>query len=300
MSEPESPRCPVCAHADSRLFLSTRDTPLNGNQLGPSRRSVDAGRILRCTRCGLGFRARRVSAAELATLYRDMEDSAYNAESEGRSRTAMRLLSIVRRNVSGGRLLDVGCSSGLFLVTAADAGFEVVGIDPARAAARRARAALGDRGRVLEGTLEDVDLPKGSFDVVTMWDVLEHVADPTDFLRRASSLLRDGGYLFVNVPDLESWPARLLGRRWPLLLPEHLNYFTEKSLSVCATSAGLGAVASGRRPVSFSIAYILQRLGEHGVPGTSLARRASRALGIEQSMVSVSIGERYEVWRRVG
>jgi SAM-dependent methyltransferase len=248
----------------------------------------------------LGFRARRVSAAELATLYRDMEDSAYNAESQGRMRTATRLLSIVRQHVNGGRLLDVGCSSGLFLVKAAEAGFDVVGLDPARAATGQARAALGDRGQVLEGTLEDVDLPAGSFDAVTMWDVLEHVAEPTLFLRRASSLLREGGHLFVNVPDLESWPARLLGRRWPLLLPEHLNYFTEKSLSACAERAGLGPVASGSRPVSFSIAYILQRLGEHGVPGTSLARRATRSLGIESSMLSVSIGERYEVWRRVG
>ena len=149
-------------------------------------------------------------------------------------------------------------------------------------------------------TLEEGDFAPGSFDVVTMWDVLEHVADPPAFLRRASALLREGGYLFVNVPDLESWAARLFGRRWPLLLPEHLNYFTRKSLTTCAEGAGLRVVASGRRPVSFSIAYILQRLGEHGVPGTSLARRASRALGIDSSMLSVSIGERYGVWQRVG
>jgi predicted SAM-dependent methyltransferase len=92
--------------------------------------------------------------------------------------------------------------------------------------------------------LETVSL-EGKFDAITAWDVLEHVPHPRAFLSACRSLLRPGGFLFLNVPDLDSWEGELLGRRWPLLLPEHLNYFNNSaayadSSSLSGSVRGMG------------------------------------------------------------
>jgi 2-polyprenyl-3-methyl-5-hydroxy-6-metoxy-1,4-benzoquinol methylase len=62
-----------------------------------------------------------------------------------------------------------------------------------------------------------------------MWDVLEHVTDPVKFLGLCVTFLKPSGILIVNVPDISSFQAWVLGEHWPLLLPEHLNYFDRNS-----------------------------------------------------------------------
>ena len=190
-----------------------------------------------------------------------------------------------------------GCASGLFLRRAKDAGWEVEGIEPCEPLARKAQECLGAEARIHPTTLQTTPLPAGCFDVVTLWDVLEHVANPIAFLRHAGSLLKSGGYLFANVPNLDSVQARVFGRKWPLLLPEHLNYFNTRSLQLCGTKADLHWTGSFQRPAMFSLSYILHRLEQHRIPGVSLSSGLIRALGIKDLMLPIPLGEICGVWR---
>ena len=140
----------------------------------------------------------------------------------------------------------MGCASGLFLFAAAERGWQVTGLEPAEVLYREAQERLAGRGTVLPLTLEESDLPEHQFDVVTLWDVLEHVADPLNMMGRCQALLKPGGSLFLNVPDLDSVKARIRRRQWPLLLPEHLNYFNRPSLKLCAQKCGLQLRRFGR------------------------------------------------------
>lgn len=238
----------------------------------------------------------RSDPVEMASLYRKMDVTIYEAELGGRLATAARHLSIVTRFVTKGRLLDVGCASGLFLQAARDAGWAVVGVEPSEALFAKAKAALGESTELHCTTLEHTKFATASFDAVTMWDVLEHVPDPLGFLQACASLLKPGAHLFVNVPDLDSFEARILGKRWPLLLAEHLNYFNRKSLRLCGEKAGLNWKEFGRRRVSFSADYILFRLAQHRIPGAALLRKISgKAARIQ---VPISLGETYGVWTR--
>ncbi|HOF73841.1 MAG TPA: class I SAM-dependent methyltransferase [Syntrophales bacterium] len=97
-----------------------------------------------------------------------------------------------------GRLLDVGCGCGLFLREALKRGWDAKGIDPSRESIEYLHATIGDAG--IQGTLEDFD-PGTRYDAVTMINVLDHLAEPWKDATRAASLLRDGGVLYVRVPN---------------------------------------------------------------------------------------------------
>jgi SAM-dependent methyltransferase len=237
----------------------------------------------------------RSSPEQLRELYRLMDPKVYESELMGRKRTAKSHLKIVRRHTRAGRLLDVGCASGLFLLEAKQAGWDVTGIEPNEALCEDAREILNGEGDIRCTTLDMARLASG-FDAITLWDVLEHVPDPQTFLQLCRSLLRSDGCLFLNVPDLDSWPARVLGPRWPLLLPEHLNYFNRGSLCLCANRAALRPVQFGRRRSWFSVRYVGYRVSQHGIPGSNLLRKITWG-PLGNMIIPVSMGETFAVLR---
>src|SRR5438105_414530 len=210
--------CPICGSERQALYLDDGAEIVTADEFGSSRKTVSHGRILRCCSCGFGFRQVRPNERELARLYRQMDSTVYEAESAGRLKTATRHMKMVERYARPGRLLDVGCASGLFLSLAHRTGWQVTGVEPSEVLFRKAEAALKDIGEVYCQTLEAANLPAGSFDALTLWDVLEHVPDPLGFLQTCRDLLRPGGLLFLNIPNLDSLESKLLVSRWPLLL----------------------------------------------------------------------------------
>jgi 2-polyprenyl-3-methyl-5-hydroxy-6-metoxy-1,4-benzoquinol methylase len=141
-----------------------------------------------------------------------------------------RELRLFRRYCKSGRVLDVGCSTGGFLHqlrTRYSASYEVDGTDVAGPALDYARSQgiPVRRETFLEQPFDAV------FDAVTFWAVVEHLVHPRSFLQKAESVLKPGGYCFVLVPNFESLATRVLGARYRYILPQHVNYFTFKTLS---------------------------------------------------------------------
>jgi hypothetical protein len=123
--------CPVCGDDRPELYLDGDDREISLDSVGSSRTVLSHGRILRCTRCGLGYRSFRPREDQLAALYRAADDSMYEAEMPNRWRTAHRHKRIVDSYVPiKGTLLDVGCASGAFLSVMEQAGWEVEGVEP--------------------------------------------------------------------------------------------------------------------------------------------------------------------------
>ena len=293
----ESRRCPLCGSLKVEIYSLARDNELTASDIGPSREIISHGTIVRCSICRFGFRMLRPAEEELASLYRELAPEVYEKESKARFKTARRHLRIVNRYSNGERLLDVGCASGAFLRCAADGGWNVVGVEPASALCAKAKESIGERGTVINLPLQQTDLPSSFFDVATLWDVLEHVPKPIEFLKLCASLLKPGGYLFANVPDLGSLQARLLGEHWPLLLAEHLNYFDRSSLRQCGEQARLQLIKVGRRSASLSMGYLLYRLAQHGVLGTAMGYRIVNNSFLGGICIPVPLGEIYAVWK---
>lgn len=292
-------QCLVCAGSDVAVYLDDADDDLDTSKMGSSRTHLSPGVILRCRSCGFAFRQSRFGEEELADLYRQMDPTVYEAELRGRIRTASRHLRIVSEdsgfNGRTGALLDVGCASGVFLSKALDAGWQVTGIEPSKALYKEAVERIGNRGTILPLTLEETNFGEQRFDAITLWDVLEHIVEPANFMKRCRELLKPGGCLFLNVPDLDSFEARLFGRRWPLLLPEHMNYFNRPSLKLCGENSGLRLIRFGRRRSFFSLRYVFYRLSQHRIPAATLLSGAAQT-AIGQLLIPVSLGETYAVF----
>lgn len=182
------------------------------------------------------------------------------------------MLGLLRRPAAGTRLLDVGCSSGAFLAAAAAEGLTVAGVEPSPEAAESARRAGFD---VFTGLLEDAGHPDGSFDLVTLVEVLEHLADPGALLRECRRILRPGGIVLVTTPNAASWTARALGGDWEVFsltgMGGHVSFFNPGSLALLAARCGFDAVKVETRHV---------RLAEQGRVAAPVLKLAKLAAGL--------------------
>jgi SAM-dependent methyltransferase len=265
--------CRVCAGDLSlRVAGANGHTPL-AEAFAPSRHETGLhGDLLACVECGTVQQPLLPAGDELHELYREMSDDAYLGEEPGRRATAAHLLDLIGAQVAGGRLLDVGCGHGLLLDEARSRGYETVGLELSRSAARHAREAL--RLDVHEQPVESfVDLE--GFDVVVLADVIEHLDDPVAAVDRCAGLLRPGGVLCVVTPDPSSLTARIAGRRWWGFVPAHACLLPRATLRELLTARGL--VISTDVPLvrSFSarrwVSGLAERLGRAGKPVERLA-----------------------------
>jgi 2-polyprenyl-3-methyl-5-hydroxy-6-metoxy-1,4-benzoquinol methylase len=136
----------------------------------------------------------------------------------------------------------VGCAAGFFMQVMHQRGWEVDGVELSPEIAAHAKDAYGFH-QLHVGELHTAPFEEGSFDLITLWDFIEHVPDPAALLRRAASLLRDDGRLVVETQNVASGFARLLGRRWQHYKHlEHLYHFQPETLAALFEQADLEMV----------------------------------------------------------
>lgn len=220
--------------------------------------------IVRCSACGLVRVANPPDSAALARLYSFeagyhqelVEDAHAQSVHAQEAQDNLRRLQRFRKS---GSLLDVGCSTGLFLAAARASGWTVRGVEYSADAAQQARQNYGLD--VITGALDARVLQGQQFDVITLWDVLEHVPSPAATLQEVRELLKPDGLLLIKTPNVDGWFPRLslklAGRLGFWRHPEppgHLFQFSEATLKACVTQAGMQAVQvlHGRIPVTYS------------------------------------------------
>lgn len=137
-------------------------------------------------------------------------------------------VKLISKFVKGGRMLEIGSATGVMLKLFARNGWDALGIEPSGSSHEAKKKGL----RVLNIKFEDSKLPKDYFDLAVLNHTLEHMDNPKEVLKKINTLLKEGGTLFIDVPNFGSLSSKLLGNKWPYLLPEeHKSQFTKKNLT---------------------------------------------------------------------
>jgi 2-polyprenyl-3-methyl-5-hydroxy-6-metoxy-1,4-benzoquinol methylase len=263
--------CPVCEKSESVEFLRKEEL-----------------RLVQCSACGMVY-ANPVPE-ELATghFYDQLATPFYLSPDKLQSDYApvrfQRELKLFRKFCAGGKVLDVGCSTGAFLFQLRQrhgAEYEILGIDVAGPALDYAEK---QGVPVLRESFLTTPLQEGSFSAITFWAVLEHLLKPREFLARAASLLKPEGYCFVLVPNFRSLAVRLLGAKYRYILPQHVNYFDLSSLVKIASADSRFTVAY-KGATHFNPFVIAQdwRRGATQVPDAERARLLKQTTGLKQN-----------------
>lgn len=241
----EETPCDWCGSNECELFFE-----------GPDRlmRLPGQFRLVRCHQCGLMRQNPRLAWESLKDYYPEGYASHIPLIREEPSllrrldrRYGMwKQVRAVEEFQRGGRLLDVGCGTGVFLEEILRSGrWQVVGIDPTERAAVYARTAL--QVEIHQGRFSEVALPANSFDVITLWHVLEHLDHPIADLRHAHQLLKENGWLVFAIPNIEGLEAHIFGSYWVGWdLPRHLYQFPHSTLRTILSTLGFDWVATRR------------------------------------------------------
>jgi SAM-dependent methyltransferase len=262
----QAENCFLCGGEGERLFCA-------GDSLATTAQQFS---ILRCRRCGLHRLSPSPSFAEALDFYpvdyepfRALRDARLNAWQRWLRRRHWRLrCRAVRRFRDGGTLLDAGCSTGDFLhELRQDGDWQVVGVEVNAQAAAYAQQVLGLT--VHQADFCTLDLPPHTFDVVTMWDVIEHVPDPLGALQAVARLLEPGGVLLLSTPNARAWQARLWARWWcGWEIPRHFYVFTRPTLEQLLAQAGFHVTRRLHFPAErFYLVESWRRQLEYGPPG---------------------------------
>jgi 2-polyprenyl-3-methyl-5-hydroxy-6-metoxy-1,4-benzoquinol methylase len=255
-----------------------------GREFTPVCRAA-AHAVVRCTGCSLHLLNPQPSEAELVEIYHPTysffgaEPGAEACVSRVKQATADHYLDqLAVVGVTGGRLLEVGCGDGDFLLQAARRNFSVEGIDYSPHSCAKAQAKLGPAAHILCGEISAVADRRESYELCVACDVIEHVRQPAAFLQTLHGLLKPGGWVFLVTPDLDSLAAKLMGSRWLEYKAEHMYYYAPRTLRRQLAQAGFTDIRLLGGTKMLSVDYVTRHFITYPAVGLTPALRLLRAL----------------------
>jgi len=246
-------KCPVCKSASIDPLLTAKDFTVSSEEFV----------IWQCRDCTLRFTQDVPDAEHIGRYYQSEDYISHSNTKKGivnqlyqrvRSYTLDQKAALIKKEtgVDAGNILDVGAGTGAFLHTMQGQKWLVTGVEP------------DPKARKLASTLHDLDLmdtdqlfnlPKLSFDAITLWHVLEHVHDLHHYMEQLSTLLKPNGKIFIAVPNYKALDASVYGPFWAAYdVPRHLYHFTPQAIESLIRQHGLQLV--NKKPMWFDSFYI--------------------------------------------
>ena len=256
--------CPWCKSEDIHLYLPVKDLFL----------TQESFCVMQCDHCGLLFTDPRPDADHIGAYY---ESEDYLSHQENNKGLVPRIYEKVKQvnlrnkrrmalqGLPTGRLLDIGCGVGDFLRVVKASGWEVAGIEPSAAAQAIAAKRLGFTPLPPSAASSLVD---ASFDVITMWHVLEHVDDLHEQFASLQRLLNPGGRLILALPNFQSYDAAYYKSTWAAWdVPRHLNHFNRDFLVSNLANFGFKYIDTQRlKWDAYYISFLSERYLGHTLP----------------------------------
>lgn len=243
--------CIICKGVEFEFALESKDYFL----------SQQIFKLYRCKSCGLMFTRPQPGITAIMEYYNSNEYTAHNTDSHtlknflykyARNIALKAKLRMIRKYFKTGKLLDFGSGTGEFLNHCHKSGWDVMGIEPNSLARERSI----QKYHLNIGNSDDFDnIHVKSFDVITLWHVMEHHNDPVKLMMTNHKLLKTGGLLVIALPNYESWDADFYGKFWAAYdVPRHLYHFSQTAVSLLVEKSGFKIHEI--RPLYFDSYYI--------------------------------------------
>lgn len=257
-------KCPWCGSNKAQINLWLKDEFLTKKDF----------HICECLNCGLLYTMPRPSKEKIGAYYKSDE---YYSHQENKKGFVPRLYEAIKkinlkhkfrlasRDLPVGRLLDIGCGVGDFLRVAENKGWQCTGVEPSEEAREIARQRI--KGDLLYS--EDLEqLPDQSFDLITMWHVLEHVDDLKWQVAQLQRLIKPNGRIVIAVPNYRSYDGRFYNAYWAAYdVPRHLNHFNRTVLTKMFKTSGLSLVCMDKLVWdAYYISFMSEQYKHHFMP----------------------------------
>lgn len=226
MSYERLEQCPVCQKTDLKNFIVVQDKSV----------SQESFVIVQCTNCGLKFTNPRPEEAHIGPYYSSEAYISHSDTDKGllnktyrfvRSMAVRKKVDLVNSLAKKGKILDYGCGVGYFLQACKKAGWQVEGFEPNQLAREQTEQKLGQKVHH-ENLTPFID---ESFDVITLWHVLEHVHQLNETVKELVRVTKKGGHMVIAVPNADSYDAKKYGADWAAYdVPRHLYHFNKASM----------------------------------------------------------------------
>lgn len=285
-----SQACDLCGAAQSELILTTP--------------RLD-GPLVRCRNCQLYYvvlpgekprtgqylseqvAAEMVRLAERARDLSLVEPEVEESEGPWRELMARERLEDLKRFATSGSLLEIGCSTGE-LLAAAGASFTAKGVEADR---KTSRIAIARGLDCLNSTLSDAQFPPDYFDVVALYHVIEHFHSPRAEVREMCRILKPGGWLVVETPNIATIWYRLLNGRWRQFIPDHIFFFTPQTMTRLCEENGFKVRELRSAAKAMSVRLFINRLGRYHQPSARVLSGLSDRLDLNDRTLRLKLGD---------
>ena len=256
--------CPWCNSEKTQTYIWVKDEFLTKEEF----------QIQECLNCGLLFTEPRPPKDKIGDYYKSEEYYSHQENKKGfipklyESIKAINLKNkykIATNGKSAGKLLDIGCGVGDFIHTAEEQGWQCTGVEPSQDAKAIAKKRI--KAEILSS--EDLEqIPNETFDVITMWHVLEHVDDLKWQMAQLQRLIKKGGRIVIALPNYKSYDATFYKEKWAAYdVPRHLNHFNKDTLVKIFKTNDLNLVKTDKlKWDAYYISFMSEQYKHHKLP----------------------------------
>ena len=271
--EKQEVSCPVC---DSKSYSSKYKPTVKITDpialYGAASSIPGTQDIVTCKTCTMVYENPRYPESVILSGYQSSDEAGHDSQYEMRVGSFLRALNRLKHEIpkAGARVLDIGSAGGAFLEAAKRYGYQIEGLEPSQYLVEQGQK----RGLNLhQGTIDRHPLEKGSYDMVCFWDVIEHVVDPKKALEVARGLLKPGGVLLLNYPDIGTFQAKMAGPKFWWLISGHLHYFSRNTIGKLCALTGFQTYHYRRYFQTLQFGYLEQMAMHFKIPLSGLLKR---------------------------
>jgi ubiquinone/menaquinone biosynthesis C-methylase UbiE len=279
-------KCPICNSIQFSHFLSCVDHTV----------SRETFNIVQCDSCGFKFTSPRPEEKDLGKYYKSEEYVSHSNTKKGfinstyqqvRKYTLLKKLQLISKFYKTGSILDIGCGTGEFLNTCKTAKWNTMGIEPDQEARLMA---IKNYNLDIREESEMKNLPDSSFDIITMWHVLEHVPKLNERVEELKRLIKANGVVIIAVPNCDSLDAKIYKENWAAYdVPRHLYHFSPKDIDSLFKKHGLKTFRT--LPMVFDSFYVSMLSDKYKYGKTNLLR--STWNGFRSNLAALKSGKTY-------